>query len=146
MGKRKERERVHRKKNSGHAQACLATISDLRTNYSSLAPSGGLQAADGGTHDNKDSEAQWVRVQRTSISSLIRSVLYLNPSRSNLTSSLGKCDKMVVSASQVPHWTPLMAAALICVPVSQEGEDGDIATTRGGTSSNPQHWATSPGS
>jgi hypothetical protein len=53
---------------------------------------------------------------------------------------------MVVSASQVPHWTPLMAAALICVPVSQEGEDGDIATTRGGTSSNPQHWATSPGS
>jgi hypothetical protein len=41
--------------------------------YSSPASLGGLRAADGGTREDKDSEAQRVRVQRVSISSHDRS-------------------------------------------------------------------------
>jgi hypothetical protein len=96
------KERVHRKKKRGCTQAWPATIDDLGTNYSSTAPSGGLQAVDGGTHDDKNFEPQRVQDQWISISSLIRSVLYLDPSRSNSTSSSGKCDKTTVSASLAP--------------------------------------------
>jgi hypothetical protein len=52
-----------------------ATISTPRDSYSSLASSGGLRAADGGTREDKDSEAQRVWVQRVSISSHDRSTL-----------------------------------------------------------------------
>jgi hypothetical protein len=44
--------------------------------YSSSTLLAGLRATDGGTLDNRDSESQWVWVQRVSISSFIRSVLY----------------------------------------------------------------------
>jgi hypothetical protein len=43
--------------------------------YSSLTLSGGLQAADGGTFDNRDFKARWVRAERVSISSLDRFVM-----------------------------------------------------------------------
>jgi hypothetical protein len=70
--------------------------------YSSLAPSGGLQAADGGTLDDRDSEAQRVRAQRASISSLVRLALYPDPSRSNSTSNSRKYDKAMVNAIWAP--------------------------------------------
>jgi hypothetical protein len=66
--------------------------------YSSSAPSGGLRVADGGTLDDKDSEARRVQAQRVSISSFIRSALYSNPYNSNSR----KCSKTVVSASRAP--------------------------------------------
>jgi hypothetical protein len=67
--------------------------------YSSLALSGGPRGTDGGTPDVRDSEAQWVQIQRTSISSFIRSALYTDPRNSNSSLSSGKCHKIAVSAS-----------------------------------------------
>jgi hypothetical protein len=59
-----------RKKDRGKA-----AISPPRASYSSLAMSGGLRAADGGTHEDKGFEARRVRVQRVSILSHDRSAL-----------------------------------------------------------------------
>jgi hypothetical protein len=80
--------------------------------YSSPALSRGPRAANSGTLDDSDSEAQWIWAQRGSISSLVRSVLYHDPSRSNSTSSSGNYDKVVVSNSRAPHRTPLMVVTL----------------------------------
>jgi hypothetical protein len=89
------------------------------------------------TLDDRDSEALWFQAQRASISSLVRSVLYPDPSRSNSNSSSGNYDKVAVSASRVPNWTPLMAMTLTPLSVSSGDEDGDSAASRGGISSDP---------
>jgi hypothetical protein len=90
-----------------------------------------------GTLDDRDSMVQRVQVQRTSISSRVRSALYPDPSRSNSSSSFVKYDKTVVSTNQFPHWTLLTAAASTRPSVSSRDPDGDSITGRGGTSSTP---------
>jgi hypothetical protein len=57
--------------------------------YSSM-PSGGLWETDRGALDDKDSEARWNRVQKTSISSFIRLALYPDPSNSNSSYSASR--------------------------------------------------------
>jgi hypothetical protein len=98
--------------------------------YSSPTLSGGLQAADGGTLDDRDSGAWWVCVQRFSILSFISSVLYLDPGNSKSDFSLGKCDKIAVSAKWAPHSTPSRSVALT-QPLAGS-VDGDNATAWGG--------------
>jgi hypothetical protein len=71
--------------------------------YSSLVSLGGLQVADGGTLVDRDFEARWVQVQKASISSFVRSTLYLDPNNSICNSSSGKCDKTTVSANRAPN-------------------------------------------
>jgi hypothetical protein len=109
------------------------------SHYSSLALLGGTRATDGGTLDDNDIEAQWVWVQRTSISSFDWLALYTDPSNSNSSFNLGKCDKTVVSASWAPQWTPLMAVASmrpsICFTIddratTREGVSSDLSSTR----------------
>jgi hypothetical protein len=93
----------------------------------SPAPSGGLRATNGGTLNDRDSEAWWFRVKKTSISSFIRSVLYLDPNNFNSSSSSGKCDKTAVSASRAPQWTLLVAAASTWPWIRSTIKDSTIA-------------------
>jgi hypothetical protein len=71
--------------------------------YFSPALLGGLRAAGGGTLDDRDFEARWVRVQKASMPSFARLALYPDPNNSNSDSSSGKCNKTTVSASRAPQ-------------------------------------------
>jgi hypothetical protein len=92
------------------------------------APSGGLQATEGGTCDASESEGTHTWIQWASASSSIKSVLHPDPSTSSSVFNYGKCDTGATNVERHPQWTLLAAAASIRPSSSSAAADIDATT------------------